>query len=79
MANKLRLVKGAAQRGVLIYGMQMFEPEQVAGCDRARVRLSDGTAGHVTMHVIEGTRANIRKQLMESIDAFFDLLEETSE
>ena len=79
MSNRLRLVKGAAQRGVLIYGIRMFEPGQLVEIGRAPVRLSDGSAGHVTMHVIEGTRAHIRKQLMESIDAFFDLLEETSE
>ena len=29
-----------------------------------------------TMHLIEGTRAQIRRQLMQSIDAFFELLEE---
>jgi hypothetical protein len=28
------------------------------------------------MHFIEGTRAQIRKQLMQSIDAFFELLDE---
>jgi hypothetical protein len=28
------------------------------------------------MHLLEGSRAHIRKQLMESIDAFFELLDE---
>jgi hypothetical protein len=28
------------------------------------------------MHLIEGTRAQIRRQLMQSIDAFFELLDE---
>ena len=77
MSSKLKLVKGAARRGALIYGMRMFEPGEVAHVERAPVRLSDGTAGHVTMHLLEGTRAQIRKQLMESIDAFFELLDET--
>jgi hypothetical protein len=77
MSSKLKLVKGAAQRGVLIYGMRMFAPGEVAHVERAAVRLSDGTAAHVTMHLIEGSRAHIRKQLMESIDAFFELLDET--
>lgn len=77
MSSKLKLVKGAAHRGALIYGMRMFAPGEVADVGRAPVRLSDGTAGHVTMHLIEGTRAHIRKQLMESIDAFFELLDES--
>jgi hypothetical protein len=38
--------------------------------------LNDGTTGRVTMHLIEGTRAQIRRQLMHSIDAFFELLGE---
>jgi len=38
--------------------------------------LNDGSSGRVTMHLIEGTRAQIRRQLMQSIDAFFELLEE---
>jgi len=77
MSSKLKLVKGAAQRGALIYGLRMFEAGEVALVEHAQVRLNDGRAGHITMHLIEGTRAHIRKQLMESIDAFFELLDET--
>jgi hypothetical protein len=40
------------------------------------VRLNDGTTGRITMHFIEGNRAQIRRQLMQSIDAFFELLED---
>jgi hypothetical protein len=76
MARKLKLVKGAAKRGALIYGMRLFGPSEVAGADEARVRLADGSAVRVTMHLIEGTRVQIRRQLMQSIDAFFDLLDE---
>jgi hypothetical protein len=28
------------------------------------------------MHLIEGTRAQIRRQLLQSIDAFFELLDD---
>jgi hypothetical protein len=76
MARKLKLVKGAAQRGALIYGMRIFGPGEVAAVDDAQVRLADGSQGRVTMHLIEGTRAQIRRQLMQSIDAFFELLDE---
>jgi hypothetical protein len=76
MARRLKLVKGAAQRSALVYGMRMFGPGEVITVEDARVRLTDGNPGRVTMHLIEGTRAQIRKQLMQSIDAFFELLDE---
>jgi hypothetical protein len=76
MPRKLRLVKGASQRGALVYGMRIFEGAQVASVEDAVVSLADGTSGRVTMHYIEGTRAQIRRQLMQSIDAFFELLDE---
>ena len=76
MARKLKLIKGAAQRSALIYGMRMFAPAEVGTVEDAQVRLADGTTGRVTMHLIEGTRAQIRRQLMQSIDAFFEFLDE---
>ncbi len=76
MARKLTLVKGASQRGSLVYGMRIFDHGSVAGVEDARVNLADGTSGRVTMHLIEGSRAQIRRQLMQSIDAFFELLDE---
>jgi hypothetical protein len=76
MAQRLKLVKGAAQRSGLIYGMRMFESREVASVEDAMVKLSDGGASRVTMHFIEGTRAQIRRQLMQSVDAFFELLDE---
>ncbi len=75
MPRRLQLVKGASQRGALVYGMRIFEG-QVVSVEDARVTLADGSAGRVTMHYIEGTRAQIRRQLMQSIDAFFELLDE---
>jgi len=76
MARKLKLVKGGAQKGALVYGMRIFDDGTVNAVEDARVTLSDGSSGRVTMHLIEGTRAQIRRQLMQSIDAFFELLEE---
>jgi hypothetical protein len=74
--SKLKLVKGAAKRGTLIYGMRMFEPGQPSMIKDAQVQLDGGLTERVTMHTIEGTRNEIRRQLMRSIDAFFDLLDE---
>ncbi|MGH7842249.1 MAG: allantoinase [Candidatus Binataceae bacterium] len=75
MAGRLKLVKGAADRGALIYGVRLFQPGQPVKIEDASVSLNDGTAARVTMHLIEGTRAQIRRQLIQSIDAFFELLE----
>lgn len=76
MARKLKLVKGAAQRSALIYGMRIFAPGEVALVDDAQVRVTDGSQRRVTMHLIEGTRVQIRRQLLQSIDAFFELLDD---
>ena len=76
MPRRLKLVKGGAQKGALVYGMRIFDDGAVNAIDDAQVTLADGTSGRVTMHLIEGTRAQIRRQLMQSIDAFFELLEE---
>ena len=76
MASRLKLVKGAAQRSALVYGMRMFASNEIVAVEDANVRLEQGKSGRVTMHLIEGTHAQIRKQLLESIDAFFELIEE---
>jgi hypothetical protein len=76
MARKLKLVKGGARRATLVYGMRLFEPQNLDSVEDAPVRLADGAASRVTMHIIEGTHAQIRRQLMRSVDAFFDLLGE---
>ena len=79
MASKLKLVKGASQRGALIYGMRMFGPAAVARVENAVARLNDGDTRPITMHLIEGTRTQIRRQLLQSIDAFFELLDDNPE
>jgi hypothetical protein len=40
------------------------------------VRLKNGREAGVTMHVVEGSKEDIEKQLRTSIDAFFDLYPE---
>jgi len=48
MPRKLRLVKGAADRAALVYGMRIFAQSDVAGVEDAQVRLNDGSTGRVT-------------------------------
>ena len=76
MPQKLKLVKGGARRVTLVYGMRLFGPDEVQSVEDATARLAGGASSRVTMHVIEGTQAQIRSQLMRSVDAFFELLSE---
>ena len=70
---KLKLVRGGAPRFTLVYGMRLFPAGEVSLLSAGRVGFTRGEEGRVTLHVIEGTRAQIEKQLLTSIDAFFDL------
>jgi hypothetical protein len=74
MARGLKLVKGAMPKQALIYGLRLFDPDDVTAVDDAQVRIKDGSSVRVTMHLIEGNRTQIRRQLMQSLDAFFELL-----
>jgi hypothetical protein len=73
---RLRLIEGKGRKRVLVYGMRLFEPGMVASVRRGDVLMSDGRAGRITLHVIEGSILQIKKQLSRSIDAFFDLQNE---
>ncbi len=70
---RLRLVKGRRTRYVLVYAMRLFPEDAVARTRGLEVRLQDGTAVTATPHVIEGTTAQIQRQLARSVDAFFEL------
>ena len=49
-------------------------PPPVVG--EAPVKLKNGREAHVTLHIVEGSKDDIEKQLRQSIDAFFDLYPE---
>ncbi len=73
---RLKVIEGRGRKRVLVYGMRLFEVGAVDKVNRAEVVTTDGRTARVTMHVIEGTIAQIKKQLAASIDAFFELHEE---
>ena len=60
----------------LIYGMRLLPADDVAAVSEAEVTLKSGKKAHVTMHLIEGGEDQIRKQLMQSLDAFFEFYPE---
>ena len=71
--TKLRLVRGGSRKLTLIYGMRLFPAGEVNALTSAKVTFAGGKDGRVTLHVIDGTRQQIRRQLLASIDAFFDI------
>jgi hypothetical protein len=57
----------------LVYGLRLINEAEIAAVEHAQVLFESGQTRQVTMHTIEGTREQIRRQLLESIDAFFEL------
>jgi hypothetical protein len=60
----------------LIYGLRLLPEGEVAEIQDATLKLANGHEAHVTMHVLEGSREEIEKQLKQSLEAFFDFYPE---
>ena len=65
--------KGKERTFALLYGLRLYPTGDIAGVQENEITLTNGTRGQVPLHVIEGTRDQIRAQLLASIDAFFDI------
>lgn len=61
---------------VLVYGMRLLPMEEVTEVGSAPVKLRNGREASVTMHVLEGSKEEIEKQLQTSVSAFFDFYPE---
>ena len=73
---RLLVVELAMANLTLVYGMRLLPSEDVAEVGQAPVKLTNGREAHVTMHVLEGSKEDIEKQLRTSLEAFFDLYPE---
>ena len=60
----------------LVYGMRLLPADEIEAVGEAEIALKSGKKAHVTMHLIEGGENEIRKQLMQSLDAFFEFYPE---
>jgi hypothetical protein len=60
----------------LVYGMRLLPSDEVAEVGDATLKLNNGREAHVTMHVLEGSKEEIEKQLKTSLEAFFDFYPE---
>jgi hypothetical protein len=78
---KLRAItggKGKEKTFALIYGLRLYPTGEVTRVGEGKAVLRDGTSSQVPLHLIEGTRDQIRAQLLASIDAFFDIYSDDS-
>jgi len=60
----------------LVYGLRLLPEGEVVEVNDATLKLANGREAHVTMHTLEGSRAEIEAQLKRSLDAFFDFYPE---
>lgn len=60
----------------LVYGLRLLPSDEVVEVGDATVKLKSGRDAHVTMHVLEGSKEEIEKQLKTSLEAFFDFYPE---
>ena len=60
----------------MVYGMRLLPADDLEAVEDAAVKMKNGRAGRVTMHLIEGSKEDIEKIFRQSIDAFFEMYPE---
>lgn len=60
----------------LVYGMRLLPSDEIAKVEDAKITLKSDKTARVTMHLIEGGEDEIRRQLLQSLDAFFEFYPE---
>jgi len=60
----------------LVYGMRLLPADEATEVGEAKITLKSGRTASVTMHILEGSKEEIEKQLRTSVEAFFDLYPE---
>ena len=60
----------------LVYGMRLLPADEVVEVGNAPIKLKNGREARITLHVLEGSKDEIEKQLRTSVEAFFDLYPE---
>jgi len=60
----------------LIYGLRLLPSDEISEIGDATLKLKNGREARVTMHVLEGSKAEIEKQLKISLEAFLDFYPE---
>ncbi len=73
MASPRLLESPAMANLALVYGMRLLPVDDLSELEDAKVKLKSGREVRVTMHMLEGSKEEIVKQLNQSVEAFFDL------
>lgn len=60
----------------LVYGMRLLPSDEIAELGDAPIKLKNGRDARVTMHLLEGSKDEIERQLKTSLEAFFDFYPE---
>ncbi len=60
----------------LVYGLRLLPSDEVIEVGAAPIKLKNGRGAHVAMHILEGSKDEIEKQLKTSLAAFFDIYPE---
>jgi hypothetical protein len=61
----------------LVYGLRLLPVDELESVENTQIKLRNGKTAGVTMHLIEGdTEEDIRRQLLQSLDAFFEFYPE---
>jgi hypothetical protein len=61
----------------LVYGLRLLPAEELDQVRNAEVVLKNGKTSGITMHLIEGqSEEDVRKRLLQSLDAFFEFYPE---
>ena len=61
----------------LVYGLRLLPSDELESIGEATILLKNGRKASITLHLIEGSsEEEIRKQLFESLDAFFEFYPE---
>ena len=60
----------------LVYGLRLLPSDELSEVGEATLKLKNGREARVTMHILEGSKEDIEKQLKTSLEAFFDFYPE---
>ncbi len=60
----------------LVYGVRLVPAEDIEAIRDAEIQMKNGKTAHITMHLIEGGEKEVRAQLEQSLDAFFEFYPE---
>ena len=60
----------------LVYGLRLVPADEIEALTDAQIQLKNGKTASVTMHLLEGGEKEIRGQLEQSLDAFFEFYPE---